>query len=261
MHGAHVCMSGTLECSGVDPCDPCASAIVTYVLVPAMKAAGIDQRGDPRVTRFLQTYAEARRALMAGLMAQVTPPPAPINPVPSQPPMADVALTEAELEAMASPAPEGALATEEPAMAGGPEPEVMMQADPEVLTPPGVLTDEEFRARFPKVAPEEVMEGFPVAPPPPEPAPVSLLKLASQAITPTMTPENFVPPEGQEVIYKDSDSVITAPMNLPAETPASEAEEVGSAPTEPAPEPSPSQPKALTEAAASESAASPTPAE
>ncbi len=211
MRGAHVCMSGNLECSGVDPCDPCASATLTYVLVPAMKAAGIDQRNDPRVTHFLQTYAEARRRLLQGLIAQAVPAqPPPMPPRPSRPPVADLPLTEAELEAMASPAPHAAVPTVV-APAATLAADIPLAEEPpytEAPTPAGLMTDEEFASKFPKAAPEELME-MPPKPVTPEPEPVSLLKLASDAITP----------------------------KLPAEQPASDSSEVGSAPTEPAPLP------------------------
>lgn len=245
MRGAHVCMSGNMECSGVDPCEPCASATMTYVLVPAMKAAGIDQRNDPRVASFLRTYAEARKHLANGLHAQAAQaaPPPPMAPRPSRPPVADLPLTEAELEAMAHPAPHSTIAAPsatmvDPPMAGGPDdwaselagvrpaspPPPPPPPPPEPLTPAGLMTDEEFAARFPKATPEELM----VMPPKPEPQPEqepSLLKLASQAITP----------------------------KLPAEEPTSDTSEVGSAPTQPAPlsAPTPQAPKEDVSAVAS----------
>lgn len=201
---------------------------MTYVLVPAMKAAGIDQRNDPRVAHFLQTYAEAKRRLVAGLLAQVAPPPPMVaepprhNPVPSKPPVADLPLTEAELEAMATPAPTVAAPSAElvePAMAGGPE-----LPEPPPPVPAGLLSDEEFAAKFPSIAPADVMD---VPEPPPEP---SLLKLASQAVTP----------------------------KLPAEPAPSESSEVGSAPTEPAPSvPAPSEAPAEVASADTASAAVP----
>lgn len=206
---------------------------MTYVLVPAMKAAGIDQRNDPRVAHFLQTYAEAKRRLVAGLLAQVAPPPPMVpeppqhNPVPSKPPVADLPLTEAELEAMASPAPSQAPTMAAPAadlapMAGGPEAPEVPDLPPPV--PAGLLSDDEFKAKFPSIAPGDVMD----VPAEPEP---SLMKLASQAITP----------------------------KLPAEPDTSESSEVGSAPTEPAPS-SPAQSKASTEVASADTANAAVPA-
>lgn len=266
MRGAHVCMSGNMECSGVDPCDPCASATMTYVLVPAMKAAGIDQRNDPRVASFLRTYAEARKHLVNGLhaqAAQAAPPPPPMAPRPSRPPVADLPLTEAELEAMAHPAPHATIAAPsaslvDPPMAGGPDepghsydyaaqdaqqaarpasPPAPLPPSPEPPTPAGLMTDEEFAAKFPKAAPEELMVMPPKPELQPEPEP-SILKLASQAITPKI-------PDDQKVIYQDSDSVVTTPK-LPVEEPASDTSEVGSAPTQPAPLSAPT-PQAPTE--------------
>lgn len=251
MQGAHICMSGMLECSGVDPCERCSSAILTYVLVPAMKAANIDQRNDPRVASFLRTYAEASKALVAGLMQQVAAMqlPLPMVPPPSMPPVADLPLTAAELEQMATPVTvPGPTAVMGPPMAGGPEPEFasLNQADGNVYAesspvpvgpPPGLMSDDEFKTRFPTIPPETVMELPPtitVNVEPPEP--VSLMKLASQAITPKLK-------DDEKVIYQDSDSVITT-QKLPAEKLVSDGE-VGSAPTEPAPLPPP-QPKAVT---------------
>ena len=210
---------------------------MTYVLVPAMKAAGIDQRNDPRVAHFLQTYAEAKRRLVSGLLAQVAPPPPMVaepprhNPVPSKPPVADLPLTEAELEAMASPAPSQAPTMAAPTadmtsdmtpMAGGPEAPEVPDLPPAV--PAGLLSDDEFKAKFPSIAPGDVMD-VPVEPEP------SLMKLASQAITP----------------------------KLPAEPDTSESSEVGSAPTEPAPS-SPAQSKASTEVVSADTANAAVPA-
>jgi len=197
---------------------------MTYVLVPSMKAAGIDQRNDPRVAHFLQTYAEAKRRLVSGLLVQAGSPPPMVpepphhNPVPPKPPVADLPLTEAELEAMASPAPSTVTMMEAPfadmtPMTGGPEtPEA---PDLPVAVPAGLLSDDEFKAKFPSIAPGDVMDV-------PEP---SLMKLASQAITP----------------------------KLPTEPGTSESSEVGSAPTEPAPS-SPAQSKASTEVATADTA-------
>jgi hypothetical protein len=216
MNGAHICMSGVLDCSGVAPCEACTSTIISYVLVPSMKAAGIDQRNDPRVASFLRTYAESRQRLIAILIeqAQRMAPPPPMVPPPIVPPMADVPLTAAELESMAAPV--AVPTVPPPPMAGGPE-----LVPEEVYVPPaapaGLMTDEEFKAKFPTVPPEEVIGGYVPPPPPPVEEP-SLLKLASQAITP----------------------------QLPAEQPASDTREVGSAPTEPAPLPAP-LPKAPTD--------------
>jgi len=253
MHGAHVCMSGVLECSGVDPCEPCTSAILTYVLVPAMKAAGIDQRNDPRVARFLQTYAQARRNLVAGLLAQVAPPPPPppVNPRPSHPPVADMPLTEAELEAMATPvapetiaAPSTAL-VDAPMAGGAEEPPPPAPLPP---TPAGLLSDDEFRARFPSAVPEQVIEGYSPLPPP-EPLRSERLtddgtKIAERASASKL-------PESEPSLLKLAAQAITP--KLPADEPSSESSKVGSAPTEPAP-PSTWQPKAPTEDAASASA-------
>jgi len=193
---------------------------MTYVLAPSMKAAGIDQRNDPRVAHFLQTYAEAKRRLVLGLLAQVASPPPMVpesprhNPIPSKPPVADLPLTEAELEAMASPAPsmEAPFADVNP-MAGGPE--TTEATDIPVAVPAGLLSDDEFKAKFPLIDPGDIMDV-------PEP---SLMKLASQSITP----------------------------KLPAEPGTSESSEVGSAPTEPAPS-SPVQSKASTEVASADTA-------
>lgn len=228
---------------------------MTYVLVPAMKAAGIDQRNDPRVMHFLQTYAEARKRLVAGLLAQV-PPPAPMAPppqaapVPSRPPMADLPLTEAELEAMSRPLPTDTVAAPsatmvDPPMAGGPEPEPAQ----EVATPApaGLMTDEEFRAKFPTAAPEELIEGYAPPPPPPrervtddgtypdvEEVQAKLAERESASRLPPSEPS----------IFKLAQEAITP--KLPADQPASETSEVGSAPTEPAPLPA-ATPKASTE--------------
>jgi len=270
MHGAHVCMSGVLECSGVDPCEPCTSAILTYVLVPAMKAAGIDQRNDPRVARFLQTYAEARRNLVAGLLAQVAPPPppAPVNPRPSHPPVADLPLTEAELEAMATPVSPETIAAPSAAlvdgpMAGGAEEPPPPAPLPLPPTPAGLLSDDEFRARFPSAVPEQVIEGY--APPPP-PEPLRSERLTDDGTYPNVEEEKAKIaerasasklPESEPSLLKLAAQAITP--KLPADEPSSESSKVGSAPTEPAP-PSSLQPKAPTEDAASASAVT-TPAE
>ncbi len=267
MRGAHVCMSGNLECSGVDPCDPCASATMTYVLVPAMKAAGIDQRNDPRVAHFLGTYAEARKRLVAGLLAQVpppAPPPSPMAPIPSRPPVADLPLTEAELEAMSRPLPESyvAPAVEAP-MAGGPdEPghsydyvlqdaqQAQKPAEPpppvEAPIPAGLMSDAEFKEKFPTAVPEELIAGYepPRAPrerttddgtyPEVEEEQAKLAERESASRLPSPEPS----------IFKLAQDAITPKPKLPAEQ-ASDAEEVGSAPTEPAP--LPAQPKASTD--------------
>ncbi len=195
MNGVHVCMSGSLDCSGVAPCDACAQVVSTYILVPAMKAAGIDQRNDPRVMLFLQTYAEAKRRTLAGILERAQTAAPPPSPIPSTPPLADIPLTAAELESMAKPVtvPTETVA---PAMAGGPEPE-----ESPTPTPAGLMSDDEFKARFPTVPAQDVMVGVPEEP--------SLLTLAANAITP----------------------------KLPADQPASETKEVGSAPSPEAPSP------------------------
>ncbi len=277
MRGAHVCMSGNLECSGVDPCDPCASATMTYVLVPAMKAAGIDQRNDPRVAHFLQTYAEAKRRLVAGLLAQV-PPPAPVQaPIPSRPPVADLPLTEAELEAMASPLPANTVMAPsavliDPPMAGGPdEPghsyDYALQDAQQATAPPpppppiptpdpipaGLMSDEDFMSKFPKAVAEELIEGY--EPPPPPPPPVARRERTTDDGTyPNVEEEQAklaeresasrLPPSDQPSIFKLAQDAITPKPKLPADQ-ASDDGEVGSAPTEPAP--LPAQPKASTD--------------
>lgn len=196
--GLRVCMSGAPECSGIDPCDGCLSLTLTYVLVPAMKAAGFDQPHD-RVVTFLRSYHRARESALASVLqsaqeqAQLA---LPIPPPPTVPPIADVPLTEAELEGMAQAAEAvDAMAETVPApvaTAAMPSPEIlarMAQATAEVVasTPAGLLSDEEFRERFPTLVAEDLM-----VMPAPKPAPLprksepSLLKLASQALTPKL---------------------------------------------------------------------------
>lgn len=275
MNGAHVCLSGSLECSGVAPCDPCASAIVTYVLVPAMKAAGIDQRNDPRVAHFLQTYHGSQRHLIAGLMAQVPPPPPPpvVNPRPTHPPVADLPLTEAELEAMATPvSPETVAAPAasmvDAAMMGGAE-----EPPPPVVMPPpaGMLSDDEFKARFPSAVPEELIAGYtaPAPPPPPLQEPRRSERLTDDGTYPNVEEEQAKlaerasasklpePAPSEPSLLKLAAQSITP--KLPADEPTSVSSEVGSAPTQPAPSSTP-QPKAPTEDAAPVSAVS-TPAD
>lgn len=207
MNGAHVCMTGSLECSGIDPCEGCASVIVTAVLVPAMKAAEIHHRDDPRVMAFLQTYTMARKSLTMRLLDQAAQGPGPLPG--SEAAQASFAgmgagaaapkpqpLTEAELEAMSRPVgvvgaqditgTGPSVVGEEGLVAGMPEafsaaaaataavfPIPVGELSPlpvEPLTPPGMLTDAELRARFPNSIVPGIVMGMPDEAPLPLPA-------------------------------------------------------------------------------------------